>query len=113
MDGFLSKKPNLYFVDDPGKLYSQRRRATQAKGLETLDPKAEAEGSSKSPRESPPPSPKEATATHGRTTATGMQDRAMYPGHCRSTYHKPLRRLKAVQDQGLNYLHGETLAFHR
>jgi hypothetical protein len=23
-------------VDDPGKLYSQRRRATQAKGLETL-----------------------------------------------------------------------------
>jgi hypothetical protein len=28
-------------VDDLGKLYRQRRRATQAKGLETLDPKAE------------------------------------------------------------------------
>jgi hypothetical protein len=46
-------------VDDPGKLYRQRRRATQAKGLETLDPKAKVEGPSKSPRESPPPSPKE------------------------------------------------------
>jgi hypothetical protein len=46
-------------VDDPGKLYRQRRRATQAKGLETLDSKAEVEGLSESPRESPPPSPKE------------------------------------------------------
>jgi hypothetical protein len=44
-------------VDDPGKLYRQRRRATQAKGLETLDQKVE--GPSESPRESPPPSPKE------------------------------------------------------
>jgi hypothetical protein len=46
-------------VDDPGKLYRQRRCATQAKGLETLDRKAKVEGPSKSPRESPPPSPKE------------------------------------------------------
>jgi hypothetical protein len=46
-------------VDDPGKLYRQRRRATQAKGVETLDSKAEVEGPSKSPRESPPPCPKE------------------------------------------------------
>jgi hypothetical protein len=46
-------------VDDLEKLYRQRRRATQAKGLETLDRKVEVEGLSKSPRESPPPSPKE------------------------------------------------------
>jgi hypothetical protein len=46
-------------VDDPGKLYRQRRRATQAKGLETLDSKAEVEGPSESPRESPPPSLKQ------------------------------------------------------
>jgi hypothetical protein len=59
MVGYLSKKPKLCFVDDPGKLYRQRRCATQAKGLETLDPKAEVEGLSESPRESPPPSPKE------------------------------------------------------
>jgi hypothetical protein len=59
MVGYLSKKPKRSFVDDPGKLYRQRRRATQAKGLETLDSKAEVEGPSKSPRESPPPSPKE------------------------------------------------------
>jgi hypothetical protein len=39
MVGYLSKKPKLSFVDDPGKLYRQRRRATQAKGLETLDRK--------------------------------------------------------------------------
>jgi hypothetical protein len=52
------RNPKL-FVDDPGKLYRQRRRATQAKGLETLDSKAEVEGPSESPRESPPPSPKE------------------------------------------------------
>jgi hypothetical protein len=58
MDGFLSKKPKLSFVDDPGKFYRQRRNATQAKGLETLDPKAEAEGSLESPKETPPPSPK-------------------------------------------------------
>jgi hypothetical protein len=55
---YLSKKPKL-FLDDPGKLYKQRGRATQAKGLDTLDPKAKVEGPSKSPRESPPPSPKE------------------------------------------------------
>jgi hypothetical protein len=47
MVGYLSKKPKLSFVDDPGKLYRQRRHATQA------------EGPSESPRESPPPNPKE------------------------------------------------------
>jgi hypothetical protein len=52
------RNPN-FFVDDPGKLYRQRRRATQAKGVETLDSKVEVEGPSKSLRESPPPSPKE------------------------------------------------------
>jgi hypothetical protein len=46
-------------VDDPGKLYRQKRHATQAKCLETLDPEAEVEGPLESPRESPPPSPKE------------------------------------------------------
>jgi hypothetical protein len=50
------RNPNI-FVDDLGKLYRQRRCATQAKGLETLDPKGE--GLSKYPKESPPPSPKE------------------------------------------------------
>jgi hypothetical protein len=59
MVGYLSKKPKFSFVDDPGKLYRQRRPATQAKRLETLDQKVEVEGPSKSPRESPPLSPKE------------------------------------------------------
>jgi hypothetical protein len=59
MVGYLSKKPKLSFVDDPEKLFRQRRRATQAKGFKTLDPKAKVEGPSESPRESPPPSTKE------------------------------------------------------
>jgi hypothetical protein len=59
MVGYLSKKPKLSFLDDPEKLYRQRRRATEAKGLETVDSKAKTERPSKSPRESPPPSPKE------------------------------------------------------
>jgi hypothetical protein len=59
-DGWLPlQETQTFFVDDPGKLYRQRRRATQAKGLETLDSKAEVEGPSKSLRESPPPSSKE------------------------------------------------------
>jgi hypothetical protein len=59
-DGWLSlQETKIFFVDDPGKLYRQRRRATQVKGLETLDSKVEVEGPSESPRESPPPSPKE------------------------------------------------------
>jgi hypothetical protein len=52
------RNPNI-LVDDPGKIYRKRRCATQAKGLETLDPKVEVEGPSESPRESPPPSSKE------------------------------------------------------
>jgi hypothetical protein len=59
MVGYLSKKPKVSFVDDPGKLYRKRRRATQAKGLETLDSKSKVEGPLESPRESSPPSPKE------------------------------------------------------
>jgi hypothetical protein len=59
-DGWLPhQETKLSFVDDPGKLYRQMRRATQAKGLETLDPKAEVKGPSESPRELPCPSPKE------------------------------------------------------
>jgi hypothetical protein len=59
-DGWLPlQETQIFVVDDLGKLYRQRRRATQAKGLETLYSKANVEGPSKSPRESPPPSPKE------------------------------------------------------
>jgi hypothetical protein len=41
-DGRLPlQETQTFFVDDPGKLYRQRRRATQAKGLETLDSKSQ------------------------------------------------------------------------
>jgi hypothetical protein len=42
------------FVDDPGELYTKERCEAQAK--EIVDPKAEDEGSSKSPKQPPPPS---------------------------------------------------------
>jgi hypothetical protein len=42
MDGYLSNKPNN-FVDDLEKLYRLRRCEAQAKSLEFVHPKAEAE----------------------------------------------------------------------
>jgi hypothetical protein len=37
-DGWLPlQETQMFFVDGLGKLYRQRRRATEAKGLETLD----------------------------------------------------------------------------
>jgi hypothetical protein len=56
MDGYLSNKLDN-FVDDPEKLYRLRIREAQAKKLEFANPKAEVEGSSESPKESPLQSP--------------------------------------------------------
>jgi hypothetical protein len=58
MDRYLSNKLDN-FVDDPEKLYRLRRREAQAKKLEFANPKAEVEGSSESPKESPLQSPRE------------------------------------------------------
>jgi hypothetical protein len=58
MDGYLSNKPGN-FVDDPEKLYRLRRCEAQVKKLDFINLKAEDEGSSKSPKESPPQSPRE------------------------------------------------------
>jgi hypothetical protein len=49
MDGYLSNKPEN-FVDDPEKLYSLRRREAEAKKMEFAYPKAEAIGSSETPK---------------------------------------------------------------
>jgi hypothetical protein len=59
MDDYLSNKHDN-FVDDPEKLYKLRRReAQQAKKLDFVDSKSEDEGSSESPKKSPPQSPRE------------------------------------------------------
>jgi hypothetical protein len=59
MDGYLSNKLDN-FVDDPEKLYRLRRReAQQAKKLDFVDLKSEDQGSSESPKNSPPQSPRE------------------------------------------------------
>jgi hypothetical protein len=52
-----SPRNSNIFVDDPAKLYRQRRHETRAKGLETLDQKSKRP--SECPMESPPLSPKE------------------------------------------------------
>jgi hypothetical protein len=58
MDSYLSNKPEN-FVDDPERLYRLRRHEAQAKKLEFADLKVEAERLSESPKESPPPNPRE------------------------------------------------------
>ena len=59
MDGSLSNKP-INFVDDPGKIYRQRRREARSRKPELVDPKVEADGSSSSSQATLPTSPKEA-----------------------------------------------------
>jgi hypothetical protein len=62
-------------VDNPRKLYRQRRRATQAKGLETLDSKSRRTiGIYKGITTSKSKGRSTLTATHGRTTTTGAQE---------------------------------------
>jgi hypothetical protein len=59
MDGYLSNKLDN-FVDDPEKLCRlSRREAQQAKKLDFVDSKSEDQGSSKSPKNSPPQSSQE------------------------------------------------------
>ena len=64
MDGSLSNKPEN-FVDDPEKLYRQRRREARSRKLELVDPKDEADGSSSSPQVTPLTSPREASLHQG------------------------------------------------
>jgi hypothetical protein len=59
MDDYLSNKPDN-FVDDPEKLYRlSRREAQQAKKLDFVYSKSGDEGSSESPKKSPPQSPRQ------------------------------------------------------
>jgi len=64
MDGSLSNKPEN-FVNDPEKIYRQRRREARSRKPELVDPKVEADGSSSSPQATPPTSPKEAPLHRG------------------------------------------------
>jgi hypothetical protein len=83
--------------------------------LETLDPKAEVEGLSESLREWPTPCPKEdqpQPPPMGEQSQPECKIELCTPRRRWSTYHKPSRRQKAVQDQGDNYPHCATLAFH-
>ena len=64
MDGSLSNEPEK-FLDDPEKIYRQRRREARSRKLELVDPKEEVAGSSSSPQATPPTSPKEAPLHQG------------------------------------------------
>ena len=52
-------------MDDPVKIYKQRRREARSRKPELVDPKVEADGSSSSPQATPPTSPKEAPLHQG------------------------------------------------
>ena len=64
MDGSLSNKPEN-FVDDPEKIYRQRRREARSSKLELVDPKEEVAGSSSLAQATPQTSPKEAPLHRG------------------------------------------------
>jgi hypothetical protein len=84
--------------------------------LETLDPKAKVEGPSKSPRESPPPNPKEDQPQPPPMGEQPQPERKIELCTL-DIIDLPIinlqRHWKVVQDQGDNYPHGATLAFHR
>jgi hypothetical protein len=65
----------------------KRRRATQAKGLETLDPKAEAEGLLESPKETLPPSSKR-DQCHTRFSVENRMHLICVPGSQFHTYDR-------------------------
>jgi hypothetical protein len=99
MDNYLCNKPEN-FVDDPEKLYKLRRHEAQTKKLESADPKAKAERSSESPKESPPQIPSEnRLPSMGEQPQPGAHDwGAMHPGHRRPTNLEPRGDWKAVRD---------------
>ena len=64
MDGSLSNKPKI-FLDDPEKIYRQRRLEARSRKPELVDPKVEADDSSSSSQATPPTSPEEAPLHQG------------------------------------------------
>ena len=82
MDGSLCNKPKN-FVDDPEKIYRQRRREARSRKPELVDPKVEADDSSSSPpSNSTNKSKGGATSPRDGATGAGAYDRrAMLSGH--------------------------------
>ena len=102
MDGSLSNRSEN-FVDDPEKLYRQRRRKARPRKLELVDPKDEADGSSSSPQTTPPTSPKEAPLHQGM--ALPEPERTI--GEPKSRQHR-----SSIRDQDFNHKDGAKLALH-
>jgi hypothetical protein len=111
MDGYLSNKP-ANFVDDPEKLYMLRRReARQAKKLDFVDSKSEGEGSLKSPKNSPPRSPRE-----NQLPPMGEQPQECNIGELCTPYiiDLPIWNLAEIRRPfEIKTSHGATLTLHR
>ena len=115
MDGSLSNKPEN-FVDDPEKIYRQRRREARSRKPELVDPKVEADDSSSSPQATPPTSPKEASLhqgmADGATGARAYNRRAMHSGRSGLADPKSRQHRSSVRDQDFNHKDGAKLALH-
>ena len=106
MDGSLSNKPEN-FVDDPEKIYRQRRREARSRKPELVDSKVEADGSSSSPQATPPTSPRD-----GATGARAYDRRAMHSGRSGLADPKSRQHRSSVRDQDFNHKDGAKLALH-
>src|SRR6185369_3537987 len=104
MDGSLSNKPEN-FVDDPKKIYRQRRRDARSKKPELVDPKVEADDSSSSPQATPPTSPKEVPLHQGMALPE-PERRAMHSGRSGRADPKSRQHRSSVRDQDFNHKDG-------
>ena len=113
MDGSLSNKPEN-FVDDPEKIYTQRRREARSRKPKLVDSKVEADGSSSSPQATPPTSPKGgATSPKDGATGAGAYDRrAMHSGRSGLADPKSRQHRSSVRDQDFNHKDGAKLALY-
>ena len=110
MDGSLSNKPKN-FVDDPEKIYRQRRREARSKKPELVDPKVEADDSSSSPQATPPTSPKEASLHQGM--ALPEPERTIGELCTPDVRDLPIQNHRSsVRDQDFNHKDGAKLALH-
>ena len=88
MDGSLSNKPEN-FVDDPEKIYRQRRREARSKKPELVDPN-KSKGGATSPRDG--------------ATGAGAYDRiAIHSGHSGLADPKSRQHRSSIRDQDFNH----------
>jgi hypothetical protein len=104
------------FVDDPEKLYKQRRREAQNKKSEIAHPKVEAKGLSESPKESLSPCPKENQLQPPLMREQPQPERKigeLCAPDIIDHLSKTSQRSEGLRDQDLHNPHGATFTLHQ